>query len=560
MKFNLRWQILLAILGFTLVAAILSFQVQTSSLCTTRVPSAGGVFAEGIVGLPQYLNPLLSDSNPVDRQLSSLIFDGLTAYDPETGQLLPVLAQNWSVSEDGRIVRFNLRQDVQWQDGESFTAADVAFTYGLMQSDTFPGSPALVDLWQSVTINVIEDYVIEFVLSEPYAPFMDATTRGIMPVHLFNDTAVNIATHPFNQSPIGTGPWQVNPDQNWEESGRLQLSPNPMIWRQGTQIPTLEFQFFPNDAATVAALQDGQIQAINQVSYNILPQVASIAGVRLFTAEKPRYTELLFNMQETALPIMQTVEGRQALAYGLHRQDLINNVLNGQGLRFEGPYLPNNWAFNPAEVAQYNQDIATANSLLDAQGWLLVEGQNVRQNEGTPLNLRLLTLNSEPYVSMANAIAEQWTQIGVQTQIINADSGAQLREWLANGEFDIALVDVTPNGDPDLYDFWSQEAMVSGQNYGGWNNRRASEALESGRQLWPVSERRPYYDTFTRVFNNNLPALSLYQHATTYALSDSVNEAEIGKITHPRDRYQSFADWFLLYRDVSVACPVEETG
>ena len=118
--------------------------------------------------------------------------------------------------------------------------------------------------------------------------------------------------------------------------------------------------------------------------------------------------------------------------------------------------------------------------------------------------------------------AEQWQQIGVRTEIVQADSGTQLREWLSNGEFDVALVDVTPNGDPDLYDFWSQEAIIAGQNYGGWNNRRASEALESGRQLWPVAERRPSYDSFIRIFNNNLPALSLYQHADTYALSDTV--------------------------------------
>lgn len=560
MKFNLRWQILLAILGFTLVAAILSFQVQTASLCTTRVPSAGGVFAEGIVGLPQYLNPLLSDANPVDRQLSALIFDGLTTYDSETGELVPVLAQNWSVSEDGRSVRFHLRQDVQWQDGEPFTANDVAFTYGLMQNEGFPGSRALVELWQTITINVIDEFTIEFVLAEPYAPFMDATTRGILPAHLFADTAVSIADHPFNQAPIGTGPWMVNSGQNWQENGRLQLSPNPLIFREGTQIPTLEFQFFPDAAATVAALQDGRIQAITHVTADILPEVAAIDGIRLFTAETPRYTELLFNMRETALPILQTVEGRQALAYGLNRQELVNTVLNGQGLPFEGPYLPYNWAYNPSELTRYSQDVATANGLLDGQGWLLADGQSVRQNEGTPLNLRLLTLNSEPYATLANQIATQWAGIGVQTEVVEADSGAQIRDWLNNGEFDVALVDVTPNGDPDLYDFWSQEAMIAGQNYGGWNNRRASEALESGRQLWPVAERRPYYDTFIRIFNNNLPALSLYQHAYTYALSDSVNEAEIGKIAHSRDRYQTFANWFLLYRDVSVACPVGEAG
>ena len=567
MKFNLRWQILLALLAFMLVAALLSFQSQSTELaissgnvCMTRVPAAGGIFAEGVVGLPQYLNPLLSDPNPVDRQISSLIFDGLTTYD-ENGRLAPVLAESWTVSEDGRTVRFRLRQDVTWQDGEPFTAEDVVFTYGLMQDETFPGSAALKSLWQSVTITPVDEFTVDIILQEPYAPFMEATTRGIMPAHAFDgETAVNIATHPFNQMPVGTGPWMVDTVQDWQETGRLQLVPNPMVWRQGTEIPTLEFQFYPDEAAMLTALQDGRIQAINQINSSTLPAAAVIPGIRLFTAESPRYTELLFNMRETAVPLLQTVEGRQALAYALDRQQIVNDVLNGQGLLLEGPYLPNNWAYNPNELTPYAQDTATAGSLLDTAGWTLIEGQAVRQSEGSPLNIRLLTLASDPYTSLAQAIADQWSALGIRTEMITAQTGTQLREWLANGEFDVALVDVTPTRDPDLYDFWSQEAIIDGQNYGGWNNRRASEALESGRQLWGVAERRPSYDAFLRIFNNELPALTLYQHAYTYALSDTVNNAEIGKITHPRDRYETFADWFLLYRDVSVACPVEETG
>ncbi len=567
MKFNLRWQILLAVLAFLLVAALLSFQVQSTevavssgNLCMTRVPAAGGVFAEGFVGLPQYLNPLLSDPNPVDRQISSLIFDGLTRYD-EKGRLAPVLAESWSVSEDGRTARIRLRQDITWQDGEPFTAEDVVFTYSLMQVDSFPGSDALKNLWQSVTINQVDEFTIDFVLEEPYSPFMEATTRGIMPAHLFDgDTTVNIAAHPFNQNPVGTGPWMVDADQDWSETGRLQLAPNPMAWRQGTEIPTLEFQFYPDEATMLTALQDGRIQAINQINSSTLPTASTIPGIRLFTAESPRYTELLFNMRETAVPLLQSVEGRQALAYALDRQQIINEVLNGQGLLFEGPYLPNNWAYNPNELTQYAQDTAAASTLLDTAGWTMVEGQTTRQNEGDLLNVRLLTLANEPYNSLAQAIADQWSVVGIRTEIITAHTGTQLREWLTNGEFDVALVDVTPTRDPDLYDFWSQEAMINGQNYGGWNNRRASEALESGRQLWGVAERRPSYDTFLRIFNNELPALSLYQHTYTYVLSDTVNNADIGKITQPRDRYATFANWFLLYKDVSIACPPEETG
>ncbi|HFQ92437.1 MAG TPA: peptide ABC transporter substrate-binding protein [Anaerolineae bacterium] len=559
MRFNLRWQILLAALAFSLTAALLSFQVRSASLCATRVPAAGGVFVEGAVGLPQTLNPLLSDPYPLDRQLVSLIFDGLTQVDA-SGQIAPALAENWSVSEDGRTLRFVLRDDVAWHDGEPVTAADVAFTYGLMQGENFPGPAALKNLWQSVTINQIDDQTIEFVLTEPYAPFLSETTRGILPAHLLEGvTAASLAEHPFNQSPVGTGPWMVNANQDWRQNGRLQLLPNPLYWREGTQIPILEFQFFPDEAALAEAFADGRIHAMNTVSPEMLPDVAAIPGVRLFTAESPRYTELLFNQGEDGAPLLKTTEGRQALAYALDRNAVVDRVLNGQGLPLEGPYLPTSWAYNPAALTRYQYDPTAAQLALSAAGWEKVEGVPVRRNEaGDPLQIRLLTLAGAPHEPLAEEIAWQWADIGIDAVVETAVNGAALREALAEGDFDVALVDIAPPVDPDLYDFWSQEAIVRGQNYGRWNNRNASEALENGRQIWPVAERRPYYDTFLRLFNSDLPALTLYQHAATYALSPTVEQAEIGKITQPRDQYKTFAQWFLLYRDGSIVGPAEE--
>ncbi len=125
---------------------------------------------------------------------------------------------------------------------------------------------------------------------------------------------------------------------------------------------------------------------------------------------------------------------------------------------------------------------------------------------------------------------------------------------LAGRDFDVALLDVAPPADPDQYDFWSQEAIVRGHNYAGWNNRRASEALETARQLLPQGERAVYYEAFLRQFDADLPALTLYQHVTSYALSDRVQEAEIGRLGQPRDRFLTLPAWFLSFREITVSC------
>lgn len=242
MKPDIRWQLLLAVAGFGLILALLSYQVQSAGLCTVRVAASGGAFAEGMVGAPQYINPLLADDNPVDRELSKMIFDGLTRY--EEGILLPALAERWEISEDGRIVRFYLREDVSWQDGQPFTVDDVAFTYGLLQDDAFPGSPALKQLWRSVIIRPIDANTIEFELTEPYAGFLEATTRGILPAHQLKDvTAETLTESSFNQQPIGTGPFMVEPDQDWQTSRMLSLKLVPGILQNGGEL-TMYYSVF----------------------------------------------------------------------------------------------------------------------------------------------------------------------------------------------------------------------------------------------------------------------------------------------------------------------------
>ncbi|MCB8984154.1 MAG: peptide ABC transporter substrate-binding protein [Ardenticatenaceae bacterium] len=559
MKINLRWQVLLAVVAFALVIALLSFQVQSASFCSTRVPAAGGAFVEGVVGAPQNLNPLLSDPYPVDRELTSLIFDGLTRYDA-AGELVPALAEGWTVGEDGLSVRFTLRDDVFWQDGEPVTAVDVLYTFHLLQDESFPGPAALSEFWRTITINQIDERTVEFVLPEPYSPFLDATTRGLLPAHLLEDvTAAELAGAAFNLAPVGTGPFMVDPAVNWQANGRLRLIPNPADWRQGTQLSALEFQFFPDEATLLDAFNNGDIHAINRVSATALPAVAVLPEARLFTAPEPTYSALWFNLRqpadETYSELGRTLSGRQALAAALDRQGLVDTAVNGQGLVFNGPYLPSSWAYNPGISSNKAYDPATAASLLETAGWTFGAEQTVRQKDGRPLSLTLIALDDPQETAVAETIRAQWAAVGIDTQIRLAQDLAELRQWLADGLFDVALLTFTPSGDPDLYDFWSQEAIIRGQNYTGWNNRRASEALEQGRQVWGMEERRPSYDTFLRYFDQEMPALTLFQDTYTYALSTAVNNAEIGLINQPRDRYKTLAEWFLLYRDVAVACP-----
>lgn len=558
MKFNLRWQLLLALISFGLVLSLLSVQSQSAGLCSTRVPAAGGTFVEGVVGAPRFLNPLLSDNYPVERDLVDLVFDGLTRAN-EKGELVPSLALGWEVSEDGLTVTFTLRQDIQWHDGVPFTADDVLFTYGLMQQDAFPGTPSLKQLWQAVTISKIGDYELSFTLPEPYSPFLAATDRGILPAHLLAGVdSSNLFDAPFNKAPVGTGPFMVPPGQQWDGMSRLRLTPHPSDWRQGTKIAQLEFRFFSSAEQLVAAYLAGDVQAISAVPFTALPQVAGAPGSRLITVPAQRFTTLLFNLSDSGDPVLKTAANRRALAQALDRRQIVESQLNGQGLLFDGPYVPDSWAYTPQLLTATPFDPVAAAALLEEAGWVLPDGGTLREDEQGALTLTLLALDVDVQRRLAAAIAEQWAAVGVGTELVLAETPSELFQLLGQRSFDAAVVDISPATDPDLYDFWSQEAIVRGQNYAGWNNRRASEALEDGRAIWVTADRKPYYDAFLRQYDTGFPAVTLFQHVTSYALSGEVKEAEIGRFSSPRDKYDTLGSWFLFYRDITFGCPSVE--
>jgi peptide/nickel transport system substrate-binding protein len=275
----------------------------------------------------------------------------------------------------------------------------------------------------------------------------------------------------------------------------------------------------------------------------------------LFTATAPRYTSLLFNVSDSGSPATRSADVRQALAYALDRDALVDETLSGQGVLQTGPYLDSSWAYNPGALTLYESQSISATNGLEAAGWTAVEGDPMRHNGEEALILRFLVYDTPTNRALAEEIVGAWEEVGAAPQLTLFSDWRSYRQALRDRSFDVALVDVTPPGDPDLYDFWSQEAIINGQNYAGWNRRRASEALEEGRRLWNVDQRKPYYDSFLRYYDEDLPELTLFQHVYTYAVNEAVEGVEIGLINHPRDRYVSLAHWILQYRDVSVSCP-----
>ena len=204
-----RWQILIAAAGVILVLLLILALRGTSSPILPATPDArGGEYSEALIGGMQRLNPVLDVRNAPDRDVDRLVFSGLLRFD-STGVPIPDLAEGWMIAE-GTEYTFRIRADAVWHDGEPVTAQDVVYTFGLIQDADYPGPKDLAALWRSVKVEALTAKEVRFTLSEPYSPFLDYLTTGLLPYHLLKGVGVKeLDTLPFNLKPVGSGPFTV---------------------------------------------------------------------------------------------------------------------------------------------------------------------------------------------------------------------------------------------------------------------------------------------------------------------------------------------------------------
>ncbi|MDP3721833.1 MAG: ABC transporter substrate-binding protein, partial [Anaerolineaceae bacterium] len=206
-----RWQLLILFLTGLVVGTLLILEKRGGiGQLGTPQPVAGGVYTEALIGSLSRLNPLLDTSNQVDRDVDRLIFSGLVKFDSR-GMPEPDLAESVRPSQDGVIYNITLRDNLTWHDGEPLTTADIAFTVNLLQTGDGYLPSDLVAFWKEISVIVLDELNVQFVLPEAFAPFQDYLAFGMLPNHLLGGNTLNeIANSTFNLEPVGSGPYQFS--------------------------------------------------------------------------------------------------------------------------------------------------------------------------------------------------------------------------------------------------------------------------------------------------------------------------------------------------------------
>jgi peptide/nickel transport system substrate-binding protein len=558
-------------------------------------PTPENILVEALVGQIHKLNPLLATYNPVDQDITSLIFEGLTTTD-DYGEIIPNLATSWTVSPDGLEYIFALREDVLWQDGVPFTAEDVVFTVNTMSDPLFPGAAPLHDFWRTVEADALSEHMVRFRLTQPLASFPDQLRIGIVPAHVLRGTPVDsLGKHPFNLSPIGTGPYQIEAlTASGGQIDGIQLRVAP-VYRQrpegadGYLLDRIVFRTYPTSGAALDAYRRGEVNSISFIPPDLQAAAQQIPGLSLYTAVQPHVGVLIYNWQRDSIQFVRNPRVRLALAHAIDRPGLVAKYLTGRAILANSPLLPGSWAYAPDitwpvyDLAQARAQLETANLKSEEptstpaespSGEVGAETSGESQEEAAPtpttevtaspadetpsaeatalpeatasprLALTILTRDDPALVALANDMASGWEQLGFTMSVESVDA-ATLQARLEEGDFDTALIELSfePNADPDPYVFWDQGQFGSGQNYGGMDDRRVSEALEQARRDSNGLNRITLYRRFQELFAQRAPALVLYYPLYIYGADSRLQGVQLGFLSSPSDRFRHLRDW-----------------
>lgn len=546
---HIRWQALIAVLGIVLLGSLLAYLA--FGLSTVAQADYGGTYIEGVAGAPNIINPLFNQFNQVDRDLTALIFNGLTRAD-ERGVIKPDLARGWEISPDGLIYTFTLRSDIAWSDGAPFSSADVIYTVQTIQSSDYPGLTDIASLWRTVAITEVNPTTVRMQLSQPFAPFLDYTTIGLLPAHLLQDvSASDLPTAQFSRQPIGTGPFVLNeltPD-------RATLVPNPRYYGQRPYLGSLQLQFYRDHESALAAYERGEVEGVDQITPELLTRARTLPKLNLSSAQLAGMTLVFFNLSK---PQFQDKRVRQALLYGMDRQKIIDEILQGQGILGEGPILPNSWAFDPA-IKEYPFDPLRAAALLDEAGWKDTNKDGVRENGAQPLAFSLIVNTDDPArAKIAEQLAADWKKIGAQVDVQLVSRTALVQDALRPRKFDAVLYGVAQlPADPDPYALWhstqTPDKSEVGRNYSGWENAEADDLLQQARGTADQAQRAALYRQFQTLFMEDVPAAILYYPVYTYGIDQRLRGVQLSPLLDASERFRNISQWFINTRRVILS-------
>ena len=540
----------------------------------TEVPQV--VFS--ILSDPKTFNYALSQESP---NIFGLTYNGLVTENPITGQIEPELAKSWQISDDQKRIVFTLRQDLKWSDGQPLTTDDVIFTYNnIYFNEEIPTDVRDVlrigESRQLPTVRKLDHLRVEFTIPEPFAPFLGSTTAPILPAHILRESVQqkNADGKPQFLSKWGVdtppdqiivnGPYQL---ESYATSQRVIFRRNPYYWRKDSQgnpqpyIQRVIWQIVESTDTAFLQFRSGGLDALGVAPeyFSLLKREEKRGKFTIYNGGSSYGTTFIsFNLNQgrrQGKPLVNpiksrwfnTLEFRQAVAYALDRQRMINNIFRGLGQLQNSPIsIQSPYYLSPeAGLKVYNYNPEKSKELLKSAGFKYNRQGELFDAEGNRVHFTLITnAGSKTREAMGAQIKQDLSQIGIQVDFTPL-AWNTLTEKLSNTlDWECHLLGFSGGNEPnDGANIWSpegglhsfnQQALpgqppLKGREVAPWEREIGQLYIQAARELEPT-KRKAIYAKTQQITQENLPFIYLVNPYALSAVRDRIQNIQFSAL------------------------------
>jgi len=476
---------------------------------------------------PTYLNPILETSF---TRANALIFEGLVGLS-STLEPVPVLAESWQSSPDGKKLTFKLRSGVKWQDGKPFTSKDVQFTFQAIRDTT------KATLWKTYfaavdKLETPDEHTVVVSYAHPYAPALIAWTVGIIPAHVYGGG--KLADSKGNKEPVGTGPFRLS---RWEPGKQLLFEANTSWWNGRPNLDQVTLRVDTQDP--LKALRAGEVDFTQVPDVQVWSTEAQVPDFRadfeVATVHGSLFRMFGWNVQRAPFDDKQV---RLALTLALNRSRVIEDVFLSQAQAISAPMFPNMIGPDPS-IAPHPFDLSKASALLDEAG--KKAGPNGR------FSVQVITVASQknpPTEEMFAIFRRDYAAIGIDLKVEYLSS-KDFSDRVVMRDFDAVYLGWFPDiPDPDPSALLHSSQIKVGQNFAGYSDPEVDKLLEAAVATSNRDERKALYQKLHAKLHADLPYTVLYAPYTHFAWSRRVHGVSPDDIG-PQPRFPGLAGWWV---------------
>lgn len=472
-----------------------------------------GTLVVGLVAEPVALDPAqVTDlnSNRVGRRVA----ETLVWFAEESTQIVPWLAESWTISPDGLQYTFKLRRGVKFHDGTPLTAAAVKFS---IERQIVPEHPAAklgkypfanYFFGNVKAVEPMDETTVRFVLKEPRASFLAILCAGA--ASIVSPAAVMKSGLDYGTQPVGTGPFKF---ASWDRGQKVVLEKNPSYWKHPVKIERVIYRPIVEDQARLTELLTGGLDLIVGVAPDFVGQLEGNLKLTMLKQVGAHVWYLAFNNEKKPFTDKRV---RQALNYAINKDAIVRDVLKGTGALSKGPVLPGTWG-DDARLKPFPYDPARAKKLLVEAGYPNGFSTTVWVPESGS--------GMQSPVAMTTVIQSNLKAVGVTMAMQTMEWGTFLAKLRTKEQDTFALSWMAGSEDPDLVLYpllHSSQQTPVGPNRAMYKNTRFDELLTNARLTTDQAKRAEMYREAQRILHDDPPWIFIDHEVQTAAHSKRV--------------------------------------